>query len=143
MSPTKRWLYPSIEWVEQLAERLNDMPEYRDSSELWQGSIVLAAQAQPGLLEEDFAVSLDPTGGKITDIHRVADHEDCDAAFVLFGPYSVWKDIINGEHDIMHGVMNGLIKLRGNVFQLMLQLKTPKIMLEQMRTMPTRFVDEV
>lgn len=137
-----KFLYPSVEWCKELADRLNEVPAYRDSSEGWTGRLVINTLAEEGRLQKGVAVSLDPTGGTIKDIHLLEDVDASDAEYVLSARFSVWKDVIQGKHDILYGLMTGKIKLRGQVFKLMLQLKTPKIMLEQMRAMPTLFMDE-
>ena len=136
------WIFPSVEWVQALAERLNSLPEYRDSSEGWKGPLALVALAEDGKLPRDVAIGLDPTGGTISDVYEVADYKNADVPYVLSARYSVWKDVIQGKHDILSGVMRGKIRLRGNLFKLMLQLKTPEIMLREMRALRTRFYDE-
>jgi putative sterol carrier protein len=134
--------FPTVEWVQELADRLNDIPAYRDSSAGWKGTLVLVALAEPGQLQEDVAIGLDPSGGTITEVHRVPDHKTSGASYTLLAKYSVWKNVIKGKHDILFGLMTGKIKLRGSVFKLMLQLKTPAIMLKEMRAMDTAFYDE-
>jgi putative sterol carrier protein len=142
MTAAAQWVFPSVEWVEELAKRLNADTKYRDSSENWKGKLVLVALAQPGMLPNDVAIGLDPTGGTIKDVVVVPDYKTSGAAYTLIAKYSVWKDVLKSKHDILAGVMTGKIKLRGNVFTLMLQLKTPEIMMRVMREMPTRFPDE-
>lgn len=134
--------YPSLEWVRALADRLNAIPEYRDSSENWKGTLALVALAEPGKLEQEMAFSMDPTGGTINNVITLSDFRNNGAEYTLSAPYSVWKNVIIGKHDILFGLMTGKIKLKGNVFKLMLQLKTPEIMLREMRAMPTRFIDD-
>ena len=135
-------VFPSVQWVEELARKLNDMPAYRDSAANWKGKLVLVALAEPGKLDHDVAIGMDPTGGTIHGVHAVEDHENCEAEYVLSAKYSYWKEIIRGKYDVLYAVMTGKVRLRGNVFKLMLQLKTPEIMLHEMRTMATRFADE-
>jgi putative sterol carrier protein len=134
--------FPGLEWAQELAARLNALREYRDSSENWKGTLVMAVLAEPGKLPSNVAIGLDPSGGTIRDVRLVPDHSVSEADFVLSAKYSVWKDILLGKHDILSGVMTGKIRVRGNVFRLMLQLKTPDIIIRQMRELPRRFVDE-
>jgi putative sterol carrier protein len=136
------YLYPSVEWVEALADRLNALPAYRDSSENWQGKLALVALAEPGKLKKDFGVIFDPTGGTIRDVREVSDIRNTGADYTLTARYSVWKGVIRDGKDILWSVMTGKIKLKGNVFKLMLQLKTPEIMMREMRALPTKFVDD-
>jgi putative sterol carrier protein len=135
-------LFPGIEWAQELATRLNAMPEYRDSSENWQGSLIMAVLAEPGKLSQDVAIALNPTGGVIRDVRIVPNHQTSDADFILAGKYSFWKGVLQGKHDILSGVVTGKVRLKGNVFRLMLQLKTPDIIIREMRTLPRRFADE-
>ena|SRR6188768_3667075 len=135
-------LFPGLEWAQELGKRLNALPEYRDSSEKWSGTLVMAVLAEPGKLDKDVAIGLDPTGGLIRDVHLVENHKTAAVDFVLAGKYSFWKGVLNGKHDILSGVVTGKVRLRGNVFRLMLQLKTPDIIIREMRNLPRLFVDE-
>jgi putative sterol carrier protein len=135
-------LFPGLEWAQELGRRLNALPEYRDSSENWNGTLVMAVLAEPGKLDKDVAIGLDPSGGLIRDVHLVGDLKKERADFVLEGKYSFWKGVLNGQHDILGGVVTGKVRLRGNVFRLMLQLKTPDIIIREMRNLPRKFVDE-
>jgi putative sterol carrier protein len=135
--------FPSVEWVQTLANRLNALPGYQESGRGWRGRLVLVALKDGNKLPEDVAIGLDPTGGVIQDVKRVEDWKHGDAEYTLSARYSVWKDVIQAKYDILFGVMTGKIKVKGSVFKLMLQLKTPEIMLQQMRAMDTAFPDEL
>ncbi|WP_394829532.1 SCP2 sterol-binding domain-containing protein [Pendulispora albinea] len=133
--------FPSLEWAQELANRLNARTDYRDSSENWKGTLVMSIMAEPGQLASDVNIALDPTGGTIKDVHLTDEAGKKQATFTLLGKYPVWKDILAGKYDILTAVMMGKIKLRGHLFRLMLQLKTPEIILKEMRGMPSRFAD--
>jgi putative sterol carrier protein len=135
-------LFPGLQWAEELAKRLNSLTEYRDSSENWKGTLVMAVLGEPGKLDKDVAIGLDPTGGVIRDVRLVDNHKTAPVDFVLAGKYSFWKDVLLGKHDIIGGVVTGKVRLRGNVFRLMLQLKTPDIIIREMRELPRKFIDE-
>jgi putative sterol carrier protein len=135
-------VFPGLDWAQELAKRLNALPEYRDSSEGWKGTLLMTVLSEPGKLPSDVAIGLDPTGGTIRNVHLVESPTASSADFVLSAKYSVWKDILLGKHDILGGVMTGKIRVRGNVFRLMLQLKTPDIIIREMRGLPRRFADE-
>lgn len=133
------FLFPSLEWTQELADRLNALPEYRDSGAGWSGVLALVTLAEPGKLSDDVGFSLDPTGGVIKDVKKLDDLKATGAEYTLTAKYSVWKDIIQGKYDILSGILRGKVRLRGSVFKLMLQMKTPEYVLREMRAMPTRF----
>lgn len=133
--------FPSLEWAEELARRLNTLPEYQDSAVNWKGTLVMAVLAEPGKLDRDYNIAMDPTGGTIKNVHLCDEAGRKSADFTLLAKFSVWKDVVQGKHDILSGVIRGKIRLRGQLFKLMLQLKTPEITMREMRNMPTRFAD--
>lgn len=134
--------FPSLEWAEELARRLNALPEYGESAANWKGTLVMAVLAEPDKkVPQDVNIALDPTGGVIKNVHLADEEGRRNATFTLLGKYSVWKDVVQGKHDILKGVITGKIKLRGQLFRLMLQLKTPEIIMREMRRMPSRFPD--
>ena len=134
------FVFPSLEWTQALADRLNALPEYRVSGEGWKGTLALVALTDPGKLDKDVGFMLDPTGGVITDVHEIADPKQTKADYTLLAKYSVWQDIIQGKYDILGGILRGRVKLKGSVFTLMLQMKTPEYVLREMRSMPTKFL---
>ncbi len=135
----KAFRFPSLEWTQELADRLNALPDYRESGANWSGVLALVTLAEPGKLAEDVAFSLDPTGGVIKDVKKLADARAAGAEYTLVAKYSVWKEIIQGKYDILSGILRGKVRLRGSVFKLMLQMKTPEYVLREMRAMPTDF----
>ena len=138
-SEEKTFVFPSLEWTQELANRLNALPEYRDSGAGWSGTLALVALAEPGKLSEDAAFSLDPTGGVIKDVKQLPDPKRVTAEYTLLAKYSAWKDIIQGKYDILGGILRGKVRLKGSVFKLMLQMKTPEYVLREMRALPTKF----
>lgn len=138
---TEKFEFPSLPWAEELARRLNSLPEYKDSGANWKGTLVMAVLAEPGKLASDCNIALDPTGGVIKNVHLVDEVGRKAADFTLLAKFSVWKDVVQGKHDILAGVIRGKIKLRGQLFRLMLQLKTPEIIMREMQNMPSRFPD--
>jgi len=136
---TTEFVFPSLEWTQELARRLNALPEYRESGAGWSGTLALIALADPGKLPEDRGFMLDPTGGVIKDVHEIADPKNVQAEYTLLAKYSAWKDVIQGKYDILGGILRGKVRLKGSVFKLMLQMKTPEYVLREMRGMPTKF----
>ena len=141
MSADEKLLFPSLEWAQELARRLNEQPKYKESAMSWKGTLVMAVLAEPGKLAADCNIALDPTGGTITDVHLADEAQRNKADFTLLAKYSVWKDIVLGKYDILGAVITGKMRLKGQLFRLMLQLKTPEITLQEMRNMPSRFPD--
>lgn len=135
----KGFVFPSLEWTQELANRLNALPEYRESAVGWEGKLALVTLSDPGKLAADEGYILDPTGGTIKDVAKLSDPKKLVAEYTLLAKYSVWKDVIQGKYDILGGILRGKIRLKGSVFKLMLQLKTPEFVLREMRAMPTKF----
>jgi putative sterol carrier protein len=108
-------VFPSEEWLKALVDTLNASAEYEKAASTWEGDIAFAVLAEEGMLDRDIYLYANPYHGKISDPKVLDSLEGKDITFVITGPYSVWKEIIQGKTDSMQAIMRGKLKVKGNM----------------------------
>jgi putative sterol carrier protein len=137
-------VFPSAEWLDLYAQRINESPEYREAAASWEGDVSYVFEAEPdkGLAEETWAW-LDLWHGACRG-HRYAvpPEEGERAKFIIRAPYSRWKEVINKELDPVKGMMQGKLKLRGDLPTIVRYVKAANELVNLAASVPTEFVDE-
>lgn len=134
-------LYPSLEWLTELKDRLNADPDYEKAAANWEGSLVLHIQADEGL-DKDFFMWSDPYHGKIREVKVLNSLDEEKAEFVLSGKYTTWKTIVKGELDAMKAIMKSKLKVKGNMAFLLKQTKASNVLMKVQQSIDTAFIDE-
>lgn len=134
--------FPSDEWMATYRERINASREYRDAAATWEGDVAFVFEAEPdrGVPEDLWAV-LDlwhgecRAGGMVTP----AQGERC--AYVIRAPYSRWKEVLRGELDPVKGMMQGKLKVQGNLATIVRYVRAANELVHLTSTVPTEFLD--
>jgi putative sterol carrier protein len=135
--------FPSDPWFEAFARLINASGEYREAAADWEGDIAFLIQAEP-----DKGVPVDAwgwldlwhgecRGGGLVDAERAAT-----AAYAITAPYSRWKDVLEGELDPIKGMMQGKLKVRGDLATVVRQVRSANELVRLTGEVPTRFPDE-
>jgi putative sterol carrier protein len=64
------------------------------------------------------------------------------AKFIIRAPYSRWKEVINKELDPVKGMMQGKLKLKGDLPTIVRYVKAANELVNIAGQVPTEFVDE-
>ena len=64
------------------------------------------------------------------------------ARFIIRAPYSRWKEVIRKELDPVKGMMQGKLKLKGDLPTIVRYVKAANELVNLAQTVPTEFVDE-
>jgi putative sterol carrier protein len=134
--------FATQEWFEALVELINGSAEYREAAVDWEGDIVFVIEAEP-----DRGVPADVWGvldlwhgecrrGALTDAERGAD-----AAYLLRAPYSRWRQVVTGELDPIKGMMQGKLKVQGDLPTIVRQVRAANELVELTQRIPTGFPD--
>ena len=135
--------FPTPEWFEVMINVLDQNEEYKRVGAEWEGDMILAIEAEEGMLPESFYYYQKPHKGDMLENHEIKSlDEKPDCAFILSGPYSVWKSIISGQGDAMQLMMQGKIKVKGNMQQLLRYAKFQQLGLNALKEVETTFVDD-
>jgi putative sterol carrier protein len=85
---------------------------------------------------------LDLWHGECRDGRLVRPEDGERARFVIRAPYSRWKEVIRGELDPVKGMMQGKLKLRGDLPTIVKYVRAANELVTVAQTVPTEFADE-
>jgi putative sterol carrier protein len=136
--------FPSKEWLDEYVQRINQSREYREAAASWEGDISYVFEAEPdnGVPEELWAW-LDLWHGECRDSRfGIPAEEGEKAKFIIRAPYSRWKEVIKKELDPVKGMMQGKLKLKGDLPTIVRYVKAANELVNLAGSVPTEFVDE-
>jgi putative sterol carrier protein len=135
--------FPSEEWLKEYVQRINASPSYREAAETWEGDVAYVIEAEPDKgVSEDVWAWLDLWHGECREGKIVSQEEGQKARFVIRAPYSRWKEVIKRELDPVKGMMQGKLKLRGDLPTIVKYVKAANELVNVAQTVPTEFSDE-
>jgi putative sterol carrier protein len=135
--------FPSEEWVAEYVQRINASEPYRDAAQTWEGDVAYVIEAEPDRgVPEDVWAWLDLWHGECRDGRLVRREDGERARFVIRAPYSRWKEVIRGELDPVKGMMQGKLKLRGDLPTIVKHVRAANELVTVAQTVPTEFADE-
>ena len=136
-------LFPSEEWLKLYVECINASPEYREAAATWEGDVCLVFEADPGRgVAETIHAWLDLHRGECRSGRMVGAEEGERSAYLISAPYARWKEVLRGELDPVKGMMQGKLKLRGDLPSIVRHVKAANILVNLSGKVPTEFIDE-
>jgi putative sterol carrier protein len=135
--------FPSPEWLAEYVERINASPAYREAAATWEGDVAYVIEPEPdrGVAQEVVAW-LDLWHGECRGARIVTAEEGEKARFVIRAPYSRWKEVIRKELDPVKGMMQGKLKLKGDLPTIVRYVKAANELVNLAQTVDTQFLDE-
>ena len=137
-------VFPSEEWLKEYVVRINESPEYREEAANWEGDIAYVFEPEPdkGVPDEIWAW-LDLWHGECREgKYGITPEEGEKARFIIRAPYSRWKEVIRKELDPVKGMMQGKLKLKGDLPTIVRYVKAANELVNLAQTVPTEFIDE-
>ncbi len=136
--------FPSEEWVAAYKEAINSNPNYKTAAANWdKGAVALICKAEPKYgINEDIGIWLDLHKGVCRDARLVSAEEALKAPFCITGEYKRWKQVIKKQLDPIKGMMQGKLKLKGNLPTIVRFVKASKELVESASKVDTQFPDE-
>ncbi|MGC8900569.1 MAG: SCP2 sterol-binding domain-containing protein [bacterium] len=151
--------FPSEEWISAFKEKINSNPNYKESGANWEhGTISLIMQFDQDVLEKikkdpvlskqmkegetAVGVWLDLYHGVCREAKRVTAEEAEKAKFVIIGDYARWKSVMKKELDPVKGMMQGKLKLKGDLPTIVRFVKAAQDLVDSATMVDTKFVDE-
>lgn len=135
--------FPTDAWFQALVELIGGSAAYRDAAANWEGDIAFWIEAEPdrGLPQEVWGL-LDLwhgecRGGGVVDAARGRA-----AAYVIRAPYSRWKEVVTGDLDPIKGMMQGKLKVQGDLPTIVREVRSASELVELTQQIPTEFPDE-
>jgi putative sterol carrier protein len=136
--------FPSEEWVANYKEAINSNPAYKVGGANWdKGVVALVCKARPDIgLAEDTGIWLDLHKGVCRDARIVPAPEAMKAPFAITGEYDRWKQVIRKELDPIKGMLQGKLRLKGDLPTIVRFVEASKALVESAGMVPTKFPDE-
>lgn len=134
--------FPSDDWLKIYRERINDSPEYREAAADWEGDISFVFEAEPDKnVPVDLWAWLDLWHGECREARMVDAEEGGAARFVIRAPYSRWKEVLGGDLDPIKGMMQGKLKVLGDLPTIIRYVRAANELVHLTMTVPTEFLD--
>jgi putative sterol carrier protein len=135
--------FPSEEWLDEFVQRINQSQAYREAAATWEGDVCFVFEAEPDKgVPETIYGWLDLWHGECRGGKMVSQEEGEKATFVISAPYSRWKEVLKRELDPVKGMMQGKLKLKGDLPTIVRYVKASNELVNLAGTVPTEFVDE-
>ena len=135
--------FPEEEWLKEFVERLNQSSSYREAAATWEGDVALVIEAEPDKgVPEDVWAWLDLWHGECREGRITSEEEGSKAKFIVRAPYSRWKEVIRKELDPVKAMMQGKLKLKGDLPTIVRHVKATNELVNLSQTVPTEFPDE-
>lgn len=106
----------SSEWAGLFEEQINQSSVYKAAAKGWKWTVGLVVEAEPDKhFPETRGVVMDLLDGQARAIKvgPAAEAQKCD--FVVTAPYSRWKQVATKELDATKGMLQGKLKLKGDL----------------------------
>ena len=133
----------SPEWAEAYKAELNRSDVYRQAGKGWKWTVGLITEAEPDKgVPEDIGLFLDLFEGEARDVKVVPADEARQADFVITAPYSRWKEVMRKELDPTKAMLQGKLKLKGDLPTIVRYTKASQEMTECTSRLETTFPDE-
>ncbi len=118
-------IFPSLEWLEKLKEKLNSDEQYARVAKKWEGDML--CQLTPDeRLKEEILLYIDLWHGKCREIAVWEEIGDKKPAFILKAVYGDFLKILQGELDARSAMFTGKLKVEGNIAAII--VNTPTVM---------------
>ena len=133
----------SDEWARAFKAEVNQSEAYKQASRGWQWTVGLVVEAEPDKnFPESKGIVMDLYEGEARDV-RVGSADDaagCD--FVISAPYSRWKQVATKELDATRGMLQGKLKLKGDLPTIVRYTKSSQELTEATTRVPVEWPDE-
>jgi putative sterol carrier protein len=135
-------LFATEPWFKELIERINDSPEYADAAQDWEGDITFHIEAEPdkGVPEDVFGY-LDLWHGACRGGGVVGPGRAGSSRYTIRAPYSRWKQVVRGELDPVRGMMQGKLKVQGDLPTIVRYVDAANVLVQLTGEVDTSFPD--
>ena len=133
----------SDEWCRDWEQKVKDSKEFAVFNKGWQGDIGCVMQKDPDAnVPEDQYLYMDFEDGVVNGIHMTDKETAENAKFVITGAYIRWKQVARLELDAVKAMMQGKLKLKGNLPYVVKYLKGVQESIRCLTEVDARFPDD-
>jgi putative sterol carrier protein len=133
----------SDEWATRFKDEVNRSATYKSAAKGWKWTVGLVVEAEPDKnFPQPTGIVMDLFDGEARDIKvgSAADAQACQ--FVITAPYSRWKQVATKELDATKGMLQGKLKLKGDLPTIVRYTKASQELTECTTRVPVKWPDE-
>ncbi len=131
-------------WIGTYEKLIRESEQYRAAAAGWEGSVVIHILAKPEVaLERDFYLMMDLWHGDCRFVRMVSAEAGDAGDFVITGDYDRWRQVMTGELDTVKGLMQGKLKLKGDLPTIVRYVKAATLLVELSQAIPTIMLDDM
>lgn len=135
--------FPTQPWFDAFVAEVNASEEYRVAAADWEGDIAFLVEAEPDKnMPADVWGYLDLWHGACRAGGVVERRDGERAAYVIAAPYTRWKDVVQGDLDPVRGMMQGKLKVRGDLPTIIRHVRAANELVRLTGEVDTTFPDE-
>lgn len=133
----------SNEWASAFKDEINRSDAYKQAGKGWKWTVGLVVEAEPDKhFPESRGVVMDLFDGQARDI-RVGTADEAKACeFAITGTYSRWKDVATEKLDATRGMLQGKLKLKGDLPTIVRYTKASQELTKCTTRVPVEWPDE-
>jgi putative sterol carrier protein len=131
------------EWAAAFKDEINRSEAYRKAAKGWKWTVGLVAEAEPDRnFPEAKGLFMDLFDGEARDVRQgtLEEAQACD--FVITAPYSRWKQVAQKELDATRGMLQGKLKLKGDLPTIVRYTKAAQELTECTTRLPVAWPDD-
>ena len=133
----------SLEFATAFKEEINRSAVYRQAGKGWKWTVGLVVEAEADKnFPDPKGIYMDLFDGEARDIKIVSAEDAGKCDFVISAPYSRWKQVMQKELDPTKGMMQGKLKLKGDLPTIVRYTRASQEMTECTTRIPVAFPDE-
>lgn len=133
----------SPEWAAAFKDEINGSAAYKQAAKGWKWTVGLVVEAEPDRnFPESRGVVMDLFDGDARDVKvgSATEAQACD--FVITAPFSRWKQVALKELDATRGMLQGKLKLKGDLPTIVRYTKAAQELTEATTRVPVTWPDE-
>jgi putative sterol carrier protein len=133
----------SPEWAKAFKEEVNQSDAYKQASKGWKWTVGLVVEAEPDKnFPESRGVVMDLYEGEARDVKVGSADSAAACDFVISAPYSRWKQVATKELDATRGMLQGKLKLKGDLPTIVRYTRASQELTEATTRVPVEWPDE-
>jgi len=135
--------FASQAWFDAFVVQINESDHYREVAIDWEGDIAFRIMAEPDRgVPADIFGYLDLWHGACRSGKVIDAAEAETAAYTIAAPFSRWKDVVEGDLDPIKGMMQGKLRVRGDLPTIVRYVKAANELVRLTGLVETEFQDE-
>lgn len=133
----------SEEWAKAYQEEINKSDAYRQAGKGWKWKVGLIVEAEPDKnFPDSKGIVMDLYEGEARDISVGSADDARGCEFAITGTYSRWKDVATEKLDATRGMLQGKLKLKGDLPTIVRYTKASQELTKCTTRVPVEWPDE-